>query len=366
MKDDFVTTRAVSAGARKRGQAPSRQRYCGTLARFAARSQSPFSVAILWLLVVPAAAQDTVTLVGPSGGRTKVIGRIVDYRGGRLQIEMFGGHRKEIPGEQVLEIDTQYGPEKIEADRLLAAGRFAEALDSYDRARRGESRRWVQRQITAQMVRCYRAIDRPDRAGNEFLGLILEDPNTPYFDCIPLAWMSRQPSPHLEQTARAWLLRDEPAAVLLGASHLLSTAARGDALRRLRNLTLGPDRRIAQLALAQTWRAEIATAGAERIDAWEPLVEKLPEPLAAGPYFVLGQARLRQRQWESAALAMLRVAILYPDQRGLAAEALLEAGRALERLDRTEEALRLYRELVKKYPEQERAVAEAEGRMNDE
>jgi len=307
-----------------------------------------------------------VTVVGPAGGQTKVTGRIVDYRGGRLHLEMLGGHRKEIPSEQVLQIDTAYGPEKIEADRLLAAGRFPEALDLYDRARRNESRRWVQRQITARMVRCYGAIDRPDQAGSDFLGLILEDPQTPYFDCIPLAWISRQPSPQLEEAARAWLLRDEPAAVLLGASHLLGTSSRSEALRRLRNLTLGSDRQIAQLALAQTWRAEIATASVERIDAWDPLVEKLPESLAAGPYFVLGQARLRQQQWEPAALAMLRVAILYPDQRQLAAEALLEAGRALEMLDRKEESLRLYRELVKNYPAQERAVAEAKAKMNYE
>ena len=54
----------------------------------------------------------------------------------------------------------------------------------------------------------------------------------------------------------------------------------------------------------------------------------------------------------SSSLAFLRVAILHPDQRGLAAQALVDAGRAMEQLDRTGEALRLYRELIATYPDQ--------------
>ena len=84
--------------------------------------------------------------------------------------------------------------------------------------------------------------------------------------------------------------------------------------------------------------------------------------MAAGPNFVFGRGLAQQQQWEQAALAMMRVPILYPKQRSLSARALLEAGRALERLERTKQAVHLYRELIRDYPET-KPVAEARGRM---
>ena len=91
----------------------------------------------------------------------------------------------------------------------------------------------------------------------------------------------------------------------------------------------------------------------------------MPEPIAAGPYFLLGLARAQRQQPEQAALAVLRVAILYPQRRALAAQSLLEAGRVLEGLDRKQSALRLYRELIRDYPERARAVAEARARLEE-
>jgi len=115
--------------------------------------------------------------------------------------------------------------------------------------------------------------------------------------------------------------------------------------------------------MAQTWRAAMITADSKQIDTWEGAADNMPERLAAGAYLVVGRARARLRQWEPAALALLRVAILYPQHRELAARALLEAGRALEGLDRKAEAARLYRELIRNYPQQTLSVAEAQKRM---
>ncbi|MEE8451457.1 MAG: tetratricopeptide repeat protein [Thermoguttaceae bacterium] len=331
-------------------------------------------VALVGLLALAVAsdlaAQDTVKLATGTGGQSKITGRILDYTGRELRFERVSGRQESYPAGQVLAIETPYGRDHTEADALLANGQFSQALALYGQARKVDPRTWVRRRITAGIVRCYHALGQTDRAGEEFLLLVQSDPDTLDFDCIPLAWMTRQPTPALDQAARQWFRRKEPAAVLLGASHLLAGPSRGEALTELGQLTGSADRRIAMLAAAQTWRTALITATGEQIDGWGRAIEQMPEPLAAGPYYVLGLARARQEQWEPAALAMMRVPILYPQQRPLAARALLDAGRAMKQLDRTPEAVRLYGEVIRRYAEQTDAVAAARSRMeammNDE
>ncbi len=320
---------------------------------------------ILAILFSPAAAQDAVYIAGSTGGQTKITGRVLDYTGRELRLQHPGGREQSFPAEKVLRVETPYTPQQTDADRLFANNRFEPALALYLKAAETEPRRWVRRLIIARTVRCYHALDRPERAGEEFLLLIRDDPNTPYFDCIPLAWIPRQPPIDLELAARQWIKRREPAAQLLGASYLLAGRDRPAAIKQLGRLAAGTDRRIAALALAQTWRAKVVTATPQQIDGWQRAVEQMPQPLAAGPYFVLGRARAQHQQPQQAALALLRVPILYPQQRPLAAQSLLEAGRALEKLGRTRGALRLYRELLRNYPEQTRPVAEAQGRLEE-
>jgi len=325
-------------------------------------------VAVLLLGAIVAPAQDIVTIAaGSEGGRTKIGGRILDYNGRQLRMQLAGGLEKTFPADKVLEIETHYGQHHLDADAAMAGGRFQDALALYQKALEveAEPRRWVRWQIVAERVRCYRALDRPVRAGEEFLLLIRDDPQTPYFDCIPLAWLPREPSVVVEQAARRWLLREEPAAVLLGASYLLTTRHRLQATARLRELAAGADRRIAQLAMAQGWRATAADADSAQLEIWSRAIERMPEPLRAGPYFVLGNAFLRKKQWQPAALALIRVPILYPKRRALAAQSLADAARAVEQLGRNAEALRLYAELIRNYPEQTGPVAEAKSRLGE-
>ncbi len=312
-----------------------------------------------------AVAEALVIMSTGGGGVTKVGGRIVDYTGEGLLLELAGGRQQTFPAEKVLSVSTQYDPKQVEADASLAADDFARALALYRQARTAETRPWVRRQITARMVWCYRGLGQPGSAGEEFLLLIRSDPTTPYFDCIPLAWIPSQPSASLERAARQWLDRaDMPAAVLLGASHLLPTAVRATALARLKQLTSARDRRIAQLAVAQIWRAAVVTANDRQLAAWARTIEEMPESLQAGPYYVLGLARAHRHQWEEASLALLRTPILFTRQRHQAAQCLLDAGRSLEKIDRPKKAARLYRELIDTYPET-RCVAEARGRLEE-
>jgi len=320
---------------------------------------------VLLLGCLPAAAQDAVYIAGRSGGQTKINGRIIDYTGRELRFEHPTGKRQNFPSADVVKVETRYGRDQNEADATLAAGRFDQALALYRRARDGETRRWVRRMITARIVTCYQSLGRTDRAGEEFLLLVRDDPDTLYFDCIPLAWLPRSPPAALEQAARRWVAREEPAAKLLGASHRLSGRWGLNALRLLRRLGASRDRRLAQLAVTQTWRADAVTADPARLDQWSRSIEQMPLALQAGPYYVVGRARMQQKQWEEAALALMRVPILYPDARALAAQALLDAGIALEQLGRKKQASRVYRELIQSYAET-RPATEARGRMKKE
>jgi len=309
--------------------------------------------ALVVLLGVSAAAQDTVHIANSSSaqGYAEWSGRVLDYTGRELLLQLPNGPERRFPADQVLRIETQHSPQQVEADRRFAAGEYASALALYGQARATDTRPWVRRQITAQMVWCHQALGQFDSAGEEFLVLIQSDPNTPYFACIPLAWVPSQLSAKVERAAREWLKRDAvPAAVLLGASYLMSTGLPGNAVDTLRQLATNPDPRIAFLALAQTWRAAVVTADERQLEAWGGTVERMPEPLRAGPYYVLGLAWAHQGQWDRAALAWLRIPILYPEHRVLAARSLLDAGRSLEKLSRSEQAARLYSELVNTYP----------------
>jgi len=122
------------------------------------------------------------------------------------------------------------------------------------------------------------------------------------------------------------------------------------------------DPRIAGLAKAQTWRQSLAGVSDAQIASWRQTIERLPEELRAGPSYVLGRALAQRGEHETAALTLLRVPILYPRETELAAAALLEAGRALERLEQREEAAGLYREVLGEWPN-DSAATEAAARL---
>ncbi|MBW3597415.1 MAG: hypothetical protein KY475_09080, partial [Planctomycetes bacterium] len=174
---------------------------------------------------------------------------------------------------------------------------------------------------------------------------------TQYFDAIPLTWTAAQPGAAFESRLPAWLASDNDVAALIAASWLLSTDQQAPAAEKLRELAMHEDSRIARLAEAQRWRTQHATATAAEVERWRQVVERIPETLRAGPHFLVGQAQARLDDSPTAALTLLRVPVLYPQHRNLAAESLLSAARELERLERTEEAVSLYRELAGDYPE---------------
>ena len=321
-------------------------------------------LAALLLGSISAQAQDQVFLSSStsSEGFISITGEVLDYLSAGVTVKS-DGKTHTYPAHLLQRIETRRTESQLQGDSLYASGDFPGALAAYRRARDQEPRAWVDREITARIVWCYRALGQPTFAAAEFLLLVRADPATPYFDCIPLSWFSSFRSQSMEQAAQGWLREETmPAAVLLGASYLLHTQHASTALAKLQALAKSKDKNVASLARAQAWRPTVISVQASQVGRWQQMVEEMPEELRAGPYYVIGQGWARAKELENAALALIRIPILYPNHRELAARALYDAAAALGKVSRQQEANRLYGELIQKYPESP-LVADAQGRL---
>ncbi|MBI1899711.1 MAG: tetratricopeptide repeat protein [Planctomycetia bacterium] len=327
----------------------------GNLARAACARHGPVWCALASLSAVAALLPATrargedvayVELGGASGGVAKLTGEITEFNGKSLSMRLSTGHDRTFDARTVQRVEYPRSPQHETAEKLFRANQFQAALSAYQQAIKTEQRRFVRREIISRLVRCYQNLDNIEAAGEFFLTLAEDDPFLLHLDAIPLAWAPDATSPNLEQKAQEWLKRG-PAGVLLGASHLMTTQ-RTLALQHLSDLRFDKDKRLAALALAQTWRAEGAV-GERQTKEWTADTEKMPENFRYGAFYVLGTAHARTGGHEQAAICFLRVGILYTPQRGLAAHCLVEAGRALEKAGQNQEASRLFQEVAGQY-----------------
>jgi tetratricopeptide (TPR) repeat protein len=318
------------------------------------RHVRPLAIALAMLLaaltsrVDGARAEDIVVVRSTSGAApSRIAGQVVDFTGSELRVRLASGRERVIRTIDVDAVETSRCAEHVAGDKLFADGDFALAEAKYRAAVETdrEVRGWVRRQILAQIVWCQQSTAKWEQAADTFLALVKSDPQTQYFDCIPLAWVATQPTTTLEKKAHQWLAAGEPTAALIGASHLVATARRPLAVERLRSLAHDSDPRVAWLAQAQLWRIEAVRAGQSDLDLWSQAIDASDESLRAGPYFVLGSA-LAAHDPDGAAMALLQLPLLYPRHRRLAAAALLLAGGCLEKAGRPRQAVGLYRELV--------------------
>lgn len=293
--------------------------------------------------------QDVVTLSAAEGTRT-LKGRILNYTGRGLQIELSGGLQKSIPADAIVGIQQASPSTAQRAARLaVRAGQFEKALQGYRRLLHAgqEKRPWVQRKILAEIIECQQALGRHEQAAGTFIELLQEDPATPYFAKIPLAWTAAdQANP---EKASRWLESEQPAVRLLGASYLLTTR-RDQALGTLKSLRESPDSNISALATAQWLRTRVPQANPKEIQLARESLERLLPALRGGPYYVLGQLYAARDEHRRAAIAMMHVPILFPQQQQLAAESLLTAGKSMVKSGLPADALRVYRELLENYP----------------
>jgi len=304
---------------------------------------------------------DVVEVVLPGQGMQRLHGVIVDITGEGLILQLADNSTRRIPCDQLVRFETKYSRSYSESQRVLTEGRVGEAIQLLVQARAEDSRLWVRRGITAQIVRLLHAREQYAEAASEFLTADFAfDCRSPFWCCIPLVWFPEMNLSRSIQEANSWLNSNDSVRQLLGASFLLDGPRQVQAVSVLEKLRLSPDRVIALLAAAQLWRREVRTAQKTTIAEWEKAIEGLPRELRAGPCYVIATAWQAQGDTEKALLAYLRPPILWPESRRVAARCLWEAAslatREEQRQENEETALQrraraLYRELATRYPE---------------
>lgn len=292
---------------------------------------------------------DEVT-VGTGNKTRRVAGEIIEFNAEVLTIRRTTGREETFLTPSIRHFATTWPSSYTDGRTKMAEGNWREAITDLRDAVAADGRRWAQRQIIADTVRCYLAIDDLERAGATFKVIYGDSRITRHLSALPLEWWPASPPAAHMDTLKSWL-EDEPPLQLAAASRLMNSTSRRQVRQVLQDLAVGDDRRIAILATAQLWRDQVATASPATIEKWQSQLTGLSPDLQTGPAFVVAAGLSRHGHQEEAAELLLRAPILYGTQSEVAAQSLFAAGSLLNKLGRTRQAATLYREIVERYPD---------------
>ncbi len=275
-------------------------------------------------------------------------GMIQDWKGRSLTLSS-NGRDREIDNDEIVEVQTRWLPDYAEGLKLLGQGKSKLAIPKLQSAISADPREWAKRTIRADLVRALLAVEDYGSAIEQFLVLVEDDPQTRFFHLCPLPWIAT--NHRLEQTANQLMKSNDPVRQLIGAGWSLAGGQQETAIRVLEQLSQNIDARIQQLAIMQLWRTRALTASPRQVAVWEKNLDSMEASLRPGPWLLIADCQSRLNQEPSAIINLMRIPILYPEQRHLAAVALYRAGRLLQNTGQTTEAQSVWNELRQKHAE---------------
>jgi tetratricopeptide (TPR) repeat protein len=274
-------------------------------------------------------------------------GTIVEWKGMSLILHA-NGRDREIANDEIVEVRTPWSEDYVAGVAEFSQGKTQEAVAKFQTALNSESRPWAKRIIRSHLVDAFQMLEQPVAAIEQFIQIIQEDPQTRFLHLAPLPWTGS--SKALTPQAQQWIESTDPVLQLVGASWMLGGPQREQAIKVLESLTRDIDARVKNIAIAQLWRTR-TDVNAKQTEVWHGIIENMPRALRAGPYFVLADAQARSGQVELAEINLMRIPILYADQKALSAAALYRAASLLHNSGKTEKAQAVLNELVTHYPQ---------------
>ncbi|MFV0443728.1 MAG: tetratricopeptide repeat protein [Planctomycetaceae bacterium] len=298
-------------------------------------------------------AADRVTIrPADSSGLVVLTGEIQDYNDEFLTLRAGSSPATTYPSDSVAAVETFRPPAELQGIEFYQQGHITEAITQFETALKLEPRRWVQHELLAWLVRCHQRQGNLEAAATRFVEIVADEPHTRHWNVAPLGWMPQTIPDRLQAAARRWLAAEQEAVRLVGASIALSsTATRLSGVAELRKLSRGQDRYISSLAqsLQQGATLDSSVTTGEQMYQWRREIERIPESIRGGPWYAFGQAHMHRSEPEEAAAAFLRVLLVHPGDEQLTARAGVEAGLALQRLNRKSEADVAFQEVIERF-----------------
>lgn len=294
-------------------------------------------------------SQDVLVTQGAnSTDKSKRQGVITEWLGHQITLEQ-SGRARQIDSNTVVEIQTKWPDSYQQATDLMQQRRFDEAVGPLQTAINAETRPWAQRAIGGKLIECYLSTGNEALAIDEFVAIARDDPNTRFYNLAPLPWVSTVAMGNISRHADAWMESAEPVEKLMGAAWSLSGPQRNTAIAALKELSGGQNSSVAALAKSQLWRTESISAKSDTLRRWKSELNVMPRPVRAGAYLMLADAQARNKMEDEAATNLMRIAVLYPEQHGLAATALYRCANLRQNAGHTDESRTLWAEILRNY-----------------
>ena len=316
-------------------------------------SRTPYSPLSMLLVSVfatsLASGQDIlITQSDGTGEKSKRRGVITQWLGKEITLES-SGRSRQIDSDTVVEIQTEWPDTYQKGQELMRSARFADAITPLQQALQAESRPWAQRAIGGKLIECYLATGNESVAVGQFVHIARQDPDTRFYNLAPLPWISTVGLGNINRQTDDWLDSTEPVERLMGAAWSLSGSQRSKAIAALKELSGNKNSSIAALAKSQLWRTESVSAKPNTLRRWKAEIQKMPPSIRAGAYLMLADAQTRNKQNDQAATNLMRIAILHPEQHGLAAAALYRCADLRQNAGHSDESRTLWAEIVRNY-----------------
>ena len=301
------------------------------------------------LLVAIAGGQDIlITQTADATSPTKRRGIITQWVGKQITLESSGRARL-VDSDTVLELQTQWPQSYTQALERIGQKKFGEAVPLLQAAITEESRPWARRAISGKLLECLLRTGNEAAAIGEFVTITREDPETRFFNLAPLPWVSSVFMGNISNQAVGWMDSNDPVEKLIGAAWSMSGNSRQIAVAALKELSENGNACVAGLAKSQLWRTQSMTANPDTIQRWERQLNRMPSSVRAGAYLMLADAQARNQLTDAAAINLMRIAVLHPEQHGLAAAALYRCADLRQNAGRPDQSRTLWAEVVRNY-----------------
>jgi len=297
---------------------------------------------------------DQVILQGSTvSSRVTIQCEITDYTGESVVIRTAASKtERRFPVSQLVSIQTPKMASHERGLKHLENGDYQQAESELTQALTDEARRWMRREILADLIRCSLRQNQYSAAGIQFQRLYAADQTTRHIRLIPLVWDNVAVDHETRMTASTWMKEKAAIKRLIGASLLLRDPQWGESAQAvLRVLLQEPERRIRSLATWQAWRLKQKSRDISDLELarHETQIDELEKNLQPGPWYLIGQAHLNRQEYDLAAAAFLRIPLIYDSDHPVTAQAMFNAARALEQIGFRSQAALLDQEITERY-----------------